>query len=283
MSPVLTWVRRVVVSLVLLGAAGIGAVYVGATMIRGRTHPDIGPVRLAVLPADAISLAEGGRLSRILGCYGGCHGTRMEGALFFSEPGVADLVAPNLSRLAPSYSDAELARAIRHGVRRDGTGLFAMPSSSFYHLSDQDLGRLIAFLRRQPREDGHDVETRIGPLGRLGIVTRRFTTVAATMDHGAPRAPAGVDGDLAARGRYLAIVACTECHGTAFEGGLEGKAPPLAIAATYTDEAFRHLMRTGETPGKRPLYLMGETARQRFSHLTDEEITALQTFLRTLR
>ena len=105
-----------------------------------------------------------------------------------------------------------------------------MPAASFYHLSDADLGRLIAFLRRQPHEDGHDVATRIGPLGRLGLVTGRFATAPVAMDHGLPRLPPGADGDLTARGRYLAQVACSECHGQAFEGGLDGRAPPLAIA-----------------------------------------------------
>jgi mono/diheme cytochrome c family protein len=237
---------------------------------------------MGVLPTDASSVAEGGRLARILGCSD-CHGPRLEGRLVSRERWVADVVAPNLTRVVPGYSDDELARTIRHGIRRDGTGVFAMPSSSFFHLSDEDLGRLIAFLRRQPLEEGDPGATSVGPMGRLGLVTGRVRLVPAAMDHGAPRVSAGTGADMTARGRYLARVACAECHGAAFEGGLDGRAPPLAIAATYADEAFRHLMRTGETPGKRPLYLMSETARARFAHLTDDEIAALLTFARTLR
>ena len=159
-------------------------------------------------PTDAAAIAEGGRLARILGCHD-CHGEHLEGRLFFSEPHVADLVAPNLSRLVPSYSDAELARAIRHGIRRDGTGLFAMPSASFFHLSDEDLGRLIAYLRRQPRRDGDErvdidrsdraCRRRHGPLpdrrrdhgprrhaGRTGAVVEYAPRVAST----SPASPA---------------------------------------------------------------------------------------------
>jgi mono/diheme cytochrome c family protein len=283
MSPLLTWTRRILIAVLALATLLAGGVYAGSELVRRRVWDDIPATRMGVLPTDASSVAEGGRLARVLGCYGDCHGARLEGRVFFSEHRVADLVAPNLTRIVPSYSDDALARAIRHGVRRDGTGLLAMPSPSFYHLSDEDLGRVIAFLRRQPRENGHDGPTAIGPIGRLGIVSGRFPLVPATMDHGATRVPAGTGGDDVARGRYLARVACSECHGAAFEGGLEGRAPPLAIAATYTDQAFRHLLRTGETPGRRPLYLMSATARARFAHLTDDEITALLTFARTLR
>jgi mono/diheme cytochrome c family protein len=198
------------------------------------------------------------------------------------QPHVADLVAPNLSRLVPSYSDAELGRAIRHGIRRDGTGLFAMPSASFFHLSDEDLGRLIAHLRRQPRRDGEERTTSIGPIGHVGVATGKFQTVAATMDHGATPDVAPPSSSIAARGQYLARIACSECHGLTFRGGLEGKAPPLLIGAAYPDDAFRRLLRHGEALGKRDLYMMDDVARARFVNFTDDEVTALHTFLKTL-
>lgn len=274
------WIRRGVLTVVASVLLLVTAVYAGSEGMRRRTY-DIPLPSVVATTGAGPDVAEGGRTARILGCYGGCHGTQLEGRLFFSEPGVADLVAPNLTRVAATYSDAELARAIRHGVRRDGTGLFAMPSNAFFHLSDADLQNLLAFLRRQPRTDGYTGVTSIGPLGRLGIVTGRFTPMPAVMDHGAPRVPSGDAGDPMARGRYLAHVACGECHGSTLQGGLDGRAPSLAIAAAYSDEAFRHLLRTGETPGKRDLYLMDDAARDRFTHLTDDEIDALHTYLRS--
>lgn len=273
------WARRVIVSVTALTVLLAAGVYVGAEVMVRRAYdvPPVAPAPVAVTPE---LIAAGRRLAHVLGCTD-CHGARLEGRLFFSERGVADLVAPNLSELLPAYSDGEAARAIRHGIGRDGTGLFVMPSAAFYHLADEDLRALLAFLRQQPRTPGSTQPTRIGPLGRIGIVVGRFRTAPATMDHAAPRVGRG-SGDPAARGRYLATIACSECHGREFRGGLDGKAPPLAIAAAYTDDAFRHLMQTGETPGGRSLYLMGETARQRFSHFTGEEIEALHTYLRTL-
>lgn len=273
------WVQRVVLGVAALTVLLAAVVYAGAEVVLRRTY-DVPVSAPASSAATSEAIASGQRIARVLGCLD-CHGPRLEGRLFFSERGVANLVAPNLSQLVPTYSDAELERAIRHGIRRDGTGLFAMPAASFYHLADDDVRSLTAFLRQQPRTGGYTQPTRIGPLGRLGIVSGKFTAAPASMDHTAPRVPRG-SGDPVARGRYLATIACSECHGRSLEGGLDGKAPPLAIAAAYTGEAFRHLMRTGDTPGKRPLYLMGGTARQRFTHLTDEEIEALHTYLRTL-
>lgn len=279
MQTLLKWITRAVIALILLVALLAAAVFARSAMLRRRVW-EVPATAIAVLPTDAAAIAEGGRLARIMGCHD-CHGGQLEGHLFFSEPHVADLVAPNLSRLVPAYSDAELARAIRHGIRRDGTGLFAMPSASFFYLSDDDLGRLIAHLRRQPRRDGEERTTSIGPIGHVGVATGKFQTVPATMDHGATREVASPS-NVAARGQYLARIACSECHGLTFGGGLDGKAPPLLIAAAYTDEGFGKLLRTGESLGKRDLYLMDDVARHRFAHFTDDEVTALRTFIKTL-
>ncbi|PZX54458.1 hypothetical protein LX76_02105 [Cereibacter changlensis] len=59
-------------------------------------------------------------------------------------------VAPNItpaSRIA-EWSDAELARAIREGIRPDGTVIGPpMPFSVYRGLSDDDLGSVVLFLR----------------------------------------------------------------------------------------------------------------------------------------
>jgi hypothetical protein len=38
------------------------------------------------------------------------------------------------------YKDEDWVRAIRHGVMRDGRGVFLMPSVEYAHLSDADVG-----------------------------------------------------------------------------------------------------------------------------------------------
>jgi hypothetical protein len=42
-----------------------------------------------------------------------------------------------------------------------------MPSSTWYHLSDEDLGVLIAYLKSLPPVDNELPKTDLGPLGRV--------------------------------------------------------------------------------------------------------------------
>ncbi len=55
--------------------------------------------------------------------------------MLIDEPGIGRIVAPNLTRFVPMYSDAELVRLIRHGVKKDGTGAFIILSKQLrqYH------------------------------------------------------------------------------------------------------------------------------------------------------
>ena len=279
----------VVLTLVVLVAA---AVYVRSALVLRRTY-DVPLVPVAV-PADTAALAEGARLAATRGCTG-CHGERLEGRVFFEEPGVARLVAPNLTRAVREYSDAELARVIRHGVRRDGTSVFAMPSATFAGLSDADLGRLIAYLRSVPPADGPGYELTIGPLGRFGLATGKFTPVAAGIDHAAvgrdgatPRAtgPGGraLPQSPKVLGRYVAHTACVECHGAELRGGPRTRAPSLAaVVARYSVAEFATLLRTGVTSGGREVGLMSDMARRRYVHLTDDEILGLYLYLRSLK
>ena len=59
-------------------------------------------------------------------------------------------ITPNITQVIQHYSDAQLARLLRYGVRPDGTSVVIMPSSMFYNLTDEDLADLIAYLRTVP-------------------------------------------------------------------------------------------------------------------------------------
>ena len=56
-------------------------------------------------------------------------------------------------------------------------------------------------------------------------------------------------------------------------------APDLTIAGAYDASAFTTLMRTGVPPGGRKLKLMGQIARDDFSHMTDAEIAQVYAYL----
>ena len=71
MKTVLKWLGRGALALVLLLVVALSVVYAVSERTLRRTF-DV-PVTEFVIPDDSASIAEGGRLARILGCYNGCH------------------------------------------------------------------------------------------------------------------------------------------------------------------------------------------------------------------
>src|SRR4051812_43960143 len=116
MRKVLRWAGYAVASLVVLVLAAAAAVW----LLAGQKVSATGiakPEQLAA-PTPA-KLADGPRQLTILRCFG-CHGKGLRGDLFFDEPNVARIYAPNLTAVAAKASDQQLARAIRQGIGTDG-------------------------------------------------------------------------------------------------------------------------------------------------------------------
>ena len=130
----------------------------------------------------------------------------------------ARLGAPNLTSgaggIGGRYTAADWARTIRHGVRPDGTPLLFMPTANFYHLSDADLGAIIAYIKSMPPVDNQPPGSQIYPLGRALMVAGLLGLPAEEIDHSAPRIPAPPPGRTAEYGRYLTTIStCRDCHG----------------------------------------------------------------------
>jgi mono/diheme cytochrome c family protein len=228
----------------------------------------------------AAQRADAPRQLRVLGCLN-CHGAQLRGRLFFDEPGVAKLHAPNLTRIAAIASDAELERAIRQGIGHTGKPLFVMPSQEYQFLTDGEVAALIEAIRRFPAGGEEMPPLQVGPLGRIGVVTGKFQTAPTLVAaYRAERLPEF--GPQLAHARHIVETNCTECHGPALHGK-EVKpgtvAPDLAIALAYSPDQFRALLRTGTAVGNRPLTLMAEVARSDFRALTDAEIDDIHAYL----
>ena len=105
------WAVRILTGLLVVVGAFVAVVYVASNRyINKRYAFHEYPV---TVPADSTSRAEGERLARIR-CFG-CHGDSLKGQVFFDEPNVARLIAPNVpAKLATLGEDARA-----HG--RDGT------------------------------------------------------------------------------------------------------------------------------------------------------------------
>jgi len=273
---ILRWLGYGVLGLLSLALVAYGIIYLVSQRMVRRPYDE--PLVSIAVPTDSAAVSEGRRLAQLRGCSGGCHGEGIEGRVFMDEPLLARIVAPNLTAAVRRYSDAELVRIIRRGVRPDGRTVVVMPAEMFSVLSDADLGKILAYLHSVPETPGPGPGVELRPLARLGIVLHKYTP-AVPLVHRADslaRVFPG-PGDSTAAGAYLARTVCTECHGLDLQGG--ETAPDLRIAAGYSAEAFTRLLRTGTALGDRKLGLMSEVARSRFTHFTDAEIAALRAYL----
>lgn len=236
------------------------------------------PERLAI--PNATQLADATRQLRVLRCAD-CHGAGLRGGVLFDDPKIARLYAPNLTVIAATASDQQLARAIRQGIGTDGRALLAMPSATFSRLNDDEVATVIAAIRAISPGGSPTPSREVGPLGRLGLVTGKFHTQPDIIPEYARKMPLDVGAEFSI-GRHMAASNCAECHGPDLTGGEpipDITAPDLTIAGAYDLPAFTKLMRTGVPPGGRKLKLMGSIARDDFSQMTDAEIQSLYAYL----
>ena len=263
----------------LAGLALAAAIYVYVvSQYEVTRHYEI-PLTEVDIHIDYDSIARGQRLATITGCANSCHGKQLEGSVLIDDPTLARIAAPNLTRIVPEYSDAELVRLLRHGVKRDGTTVWVMPSPMFAHLSGQDLNDIIAFVRTVPDRDGPMRDVTLRPLGRVGVALGKFKPLAREINHDAVRTATTDRSNSFRYGEYLVKTSCTECHGQTLQGDDYLKAPNLLIAQAYSEEAFFHLMRTGKGLGDRDLGLMTEVGATRFPAFTDDEVRAIRQYL----
>jgi cytochrome c553 len=268
--------RLGLLSVVLLLVVAAAVIYLLSERIVRRTYTE-SRVGIAV-PGDMQSVIEGRRLSTVRGCSGDCHGREIEGGVFIDNLLLARLIAPNLTAAVRKYSNADLARIIRRGVRPDGSSVIGMPSEMSTRLTDEDLGKILAYLRSVPPHPGPAPERRLGPIARVAFVAGKLRPAAELVRQAALLTDTyPQDGDSTAPGGYLARTSCTECHGLDLRGG--DTAPDLRIVSGYSFAGFAGLMRRGKALGNRELPLMSRVARGRFSHFTDQELRELYAFL----
>ncbi|HEY0929739.1 MAG TPA: c-type cytochrome [Gemmatimonas sp.] len=243
---------------VLLGGAA-GYVY-AASNSKANQQYDV-PLEHVAVASDSAALARGRHLTTAIGKCVECHSDDLGGKVMIDDPALGVAIAPNITsggRLA-SYSNDELVRVIRHGVKRDGRGAFIMPSDDYQYFSDADVGAIIAYLRSVPAVTRDLGISMLRPVGRTLVATNQLPAYpAARIDH-ARKSPAMVQEDSSlAYGEYLANVGgCTGCHGPGLGGGpipgMPPQAPPAANLtptgiSKYSDAQVEAMMRTGKRP-----------------------------------
>lgn len=271
------WVRRVAVGLGALVVLGLLIIYAGSYLVMNATYP--AQQRALLLTSRPEVLAEGERKAQIFGCYRGCHGRHMEGDVAWDDPAFGRVVGPSLVDALDRYTTSELEAIVRQGVKPDGKNPWGMPSASFATMTDRDLAAILSFVRSYPRHAtvSDPGKTRLRLVGRVAVLTGMFKAEAPQAAQYAPADSIALD-DKLRLGEYLAMNACSECHGLDLNG-YESFTPSLALAKAYNREQFGRLMHSGVGLGDRDLGLMSGVAKMRFSHLHDAEVDAIFTFL----
>jgi len=222
----------------------------------------------------AAKIAHGERLSWTLGCRG-CHGPELQGHSFYER------YASNLTRELPKYSDAEIERLLRTGVPHDKRELWGMPSEIFQHLGAADMAALIAHLRTLKPEGTPTQPPKPWTKEARELMAKGEIKPAPVFVREAEDVYPADAGPQHTVGRYITSVTCAECHGTELKGH-EKFTPDLVVAAGYTRAEFETLMTKGVPAGGRKLKdpLMGEVARERFTHFTAHERDELYAYLK---
>jgi cytochrome c553 len=256
---------------------------------RLRKHYDV-PVSSITVPSDSASLARGKTLATLYGCTG-CHAATLGGQVMIDGFPFARLAAPNLTRgkggVGATYTDADWERAIRHGVRRDGTALFIMPSKEFNRTRDEELGRIIAYVKSVAPVENTLPPRSLYPLARVLHAFGAPLVAAEHIDHTTQKNPAPLPAATLEYGAYMAG-ACKFCHGETLGGQKVGGEPgappsppigPSGMPSKWTDAQFIQTMRTGMTPEGRKLrnqYMPWEAIGQ----LSDDELRGLLIYLK---
>ncbi len=245
------------------------------------------------IPTDSASIVNGDRLSTAYGCRD-CHGQDLGGTKMIDEPAFAILAAPNLTGgpggIGEDYTATDWERAIRHGVARDGRALVIMPSGSYSHFSDQDIGEIIAYLRQAPPVARSFEPPRMGAMSRLAAVMAGGDLVPAiVIDHESSH-PEPVERSASVEfGAYLAQ-GCKGCHGEDFSGGPPAMGDDVSAAnltphpetglGAWSPQDFERALRTGTRPDGTQLSEAMPVAA--LNALTDDEIRALWLYLQSL-
>ena len=281
----------VVLGITVLAA---GSAY-GVSEYRMRRSYTVPAATLAV-PTDSASVAAGRHVFVTRGCAD-CHGANLGGTKFIDAPPMGVLYAANLTRgeggLGRTYSDADWVRAIRHGVRKDGRSVLFMPSQEFTQMSDEDLGRLIAYIKSVPGVDNAQPASTVGPLGRALFVAGQLPLLPAELiDHSAARPARVTPARSAEYGAYL-VNTCKGCHGDQLSGGKIPGTPPEFLPAAnitpdratgigaWTEADFRRALREGRRPDGRELNPQFMPWKN-FANFTDDEIAAMWMYLQSV-
>lgn len=218
----------------------------------------------------------------------------------FDVDGAPFVTAPNLTPDPETgigtWTDDQIARAIREGISHDGRALFPiMPYEKFHDMTDEDLAAVVVYLRSLPPVRHELPKTAIPfPLNRLINGAPEPVTAPVTRDLSTPEK----------RGAYIAQMGvCTDCHtprddkgnvrtDMAFAGGTAmpfgnrkvvysaNLTPAVNGIPYYTEDLFIETIRTGKV---RSRTLDSMMPWQVYRNMTDQDLKDLFAYLKSLK
>jgi cytochrome c553 len=207
--------------------------------------------------SDPAVIARGKHLvASLAGCgLADCHGSDLGGGKVIDAGPVGSIAAPNITQILPAYTDAELARLIRHGVKKDQRTVRFMSVQEFNWLTDADVRAVVSYVRTVPPVDRVQPAPNIKLLGK--VLDQRGELeldIARRIDHdkieiGPAPSP------TADYGKWVSRL-CAGCHGEHMSGGPIPGAPsdfavPLNLTPHesglkgWTQEDFEKVMASG--------------------------------------
>jgi len=290
MKRALKWLGRGLLVIVVLALIAVGAVYLLSENAINRVYAVEGAA--VNIPTDAASIAAGEAWYVLRGCSG-CHTASGSGQIMIENPVFGRIVAPNITPggMTAAYTAEDWVRAIRHGVAPDGSGLVIMPSNEFFHLSDEEIGQIVAYVNRLPPVENSLPANLFALPGRAIFLMTGEGIAAAHIDHSAPTMATIPHGITVERGQYLAL-SCVGCHGENLSGGIDAGAPGGLLSANltlhptglagWTEQDFIQSIRSGTRPDG-SIIDAGEMPWAEISvYLTDEDLQALWLYLESL-
>ena len=249
-----------------------------------------------VIPTDSASIARGRHLVRSISKCIVCHGEDLAGQVLVDVPPMGRWVPLNLTRgkggVGGQLRDEDYVRAIRHAVAPDGSKLMMMPSEEYNHLSPEDLGAIIAYVKSVPPVDKELPPKTLGPVARALLAVNKLPLYEAdVIDHQHAIEAAPASGPTVEYGGYLAMVGgCKGCHGPGLSGGKIPTAPPdwpaaanitpTGIGSRYDEAKFFTALRDGVKP--EGVAINAAMPIPSTKEMTDDEIRAVYAYLKTV-
>jgi len=292
MKNIFKWIGIMLGSLVGLILVVGAVLYLMGNARLNKTY-DFPPSNI-VVPTDAASIEYGKHRAETL-CEG-CHGPNLDGIeKWFNAGPLGTVDSANLTSgdggIGREFkTDQDYVNAIRHGIDPEGLPLFMPAVASTSHLSDEDLGAIIAYVKSVPPvnhiTNGHQFKPlakillAAGKLGKLPV-----EAVSHDIHVAAPARAVSVE-----YGGYLVDTNdCRVCHGPQLNGGpfpdptitlISPNLTPGGEPGLWTEEQFLNTIRTGTTPSGHQL--SEHMPWKSYKLMTDDELKAIFMYLQSV-